>query len=91
MPSTFSRLLILATTAFAAPATAGVVFDIETNDVGNSRVYKSKVLAQGRQLKMTVVPNEGASEQAAGGTMIFDAKRLLTNKCHRHYWMMPLE
>jgi len=74
MPSMFKRLLVLATLTIAAPATAGVVFDIETNDLAKETTYKGQVFAQGRHFKMTVLPSAEDAVTAAS-TMIFDADR----------------
>lgn len=60
--------------AFATPTAAGVVLEIESKDLRTSKIMHSQVKAEGRQLKMTVMP---ADAKAKGGraTMIFHADR----------------
>jgi hypothetical protein len=70
-----AALMIAATVTLASTAAGGVVFDIQTTDHRNDRVDNSQVLAQGRQLKITVLPSKDAPKDEDGNaTMIFDAE-----------------
>jgi len=69
-----ASLGVLTSLVIAVPAIAGVVLDMETKDLRDSKVATSQILAQGHMLKMTVMPAKD-DKMGKRATVIFNGER----------------